>query len=618
MSLFAELKRRNVFRVGIAYAVTSWLLLQVVDVVVPVLELPEWVPKLILLLLAVGILPALIFAWAFELTPEGLKREREVDRTRSITSQTGRKLDFAIIAVLTVALAWFAWDRFGPGTPADGTPAVAETVAPAPLLPAGKSVAVLPFVAMSSGPDDEYFADGLTEEILNSLAQLPELLVTARTSSFHFKGRDVPVQEIAQALNVGHIVEGSIRNTGERLRVTAQLVRAADGFHLWSENYDSTSQDTIAVQEDIAEKIALAMDVVLDEQKREAMRKTGIRDVEAFVAFQKGQDFYERGHGQMNQLEALREANRHFETALARVPGIGAAYTLHSDLFVHIVNNDASGIRQPGISAEMVASAYENAISDLNAAARHAPDPATRASAELDLAIFTGQWSGLAGRVQRVIGLRTCQSSAWINAVGTVYGFGEPYLDYLRYLRACDPLQQNAWINEARAELWNGNPQAGAALAREGLEIAENAWLTTVLVRTLLGTGDLDEAQRVASARFQDAESRDISSIMVAAARGDRARAGELFQAYLAQDYASGFYRLLVNAWIGNREAVNELASQVDAHEIGPFSLLLHVYWCLCGAPWDLESTPGFAGRLAESGLAWPPPTPVRFPLKDW
>ncbi|HET6593074.1 MAG TPA: hypothetical protein VFG48_09195, partial [Xanthomonadales bacterium] len=129
MSLFAELKRRNVFRVGIAYAVTSWLLLQVVDVVVPVLELPEWVPKLILLLLAVGILPALIFAWAFELTPEGLKREREVDRTRSITSQTGRKLDFAIIAVLTVALAWFAWDRFGPGTPAAGTPAVAETVA---------------------------------------------------------------------------------------------------------------------------------------------------------------------------------------------------------------------------------------------------------------------------------------------------------------------------------------------------------------------------------------------------------------------------------------------------------------------------------------------------------
>ena len=130
---------------------------------------------------------------------------------------------------------------------------------------------------MSSGPDDEYFADGLTEEILNSLAQLPELLVTARTSAFSFKGRDIPVQEIATALGVRHIVEGSVRKSGERLRVTAQLIRANDGFHLWSETYDSTSADTIAVQENIAEKIAVAMDIVLDEGKREAMRQAGLR-----------------------------------------------------------------------------------------------------------------------------------------------------------------------------------------------------------------------------------------------------------------------------------------------------------------------------------------------------
>ncbi len=157
-----------------------------------------------------------------------------------------------------------------------------------------KSLAVLPFVAMSSGADDEYFADGLTEEILNSLAQLPELLITARTSSFHFKGQDIPVQEIAATLGVQHIVEGSVRRSGERLRVTAQLVRAADGFHIWSENYDSTSEDTIQVQEDIAEKIAEAMNVVMDDDKREAMRKAGLRNVEAFINYQKAMELYGR------------------------------------------------------------------------------------------------------------------------------------------------------------------------------------------------------------------------------------------------------------------------------------------------------------------------------------
>src|SRR5690606_17370568 len=141
---------------------------------------------------------------------------------------------------------------------------------------------------------DEYFADGLTEEILNSLAQLPELLVTARTSSFAFKGQDLPIQDIASQLNVRHIVEGSVRRSGERLRVTAQLIRASDGFHLWSENYDSTEQDTIAVQEDIAEEIAQALNVVMDADKREAMRRAGLRDVAAFIALQKANELYEK------------------------------------------------------------------------------------------------------------------------------------------------------------------------------------------------------------------------------------------------------------------------------------------------------------------------------------
>ena len=290
MSFFEELKRRNVFRVAIAYAITAWVLLQAVDLVLENINAPDWVMQVFMLALAIGFPLALFFAWAFEMTPDGVKRESEIDRSKSIAPQTGQKLNSAIIGIMAIALVWFVWDKFGGSSevaaPAEvASPSVIETV-DNPVTTV-KSIAVLPFVAMSDGPDDEYFADGLTEEILNSLAQLPELLITARTSSFHFKGQDVPVQEIATALGVEHIVEGSVRRSGDRLRVTAQLIRSEDGFHLWSENYDSTSADSLQVQEDIAEKIADAMNVVMDDTRREAMRKSGLRNAEAFVNYQK-------------------------------------------------------------------------------------------------------------------------------------------------------------------------------------------------------------------------------------------------------------------------------------------------------------------------------------------
>jgi hypothetical protein len=187
MSFFAELSRRNVIRVAIAYTVVSWVLAQIAEFAFENFGAPDWVLKSVVVVLLLGLPVVLIFAWAFELTPEGIKREKEVDRSESITSQTGHKLDRTIIVVLLIALVWFAWDKFtGTNDSQPVTASVTDTASvvteagPAPPE-ADKSVAVLPFVAMSSGPDDEYFADGLTEEILNSLAQLPELLVTAAT-----------------------------------------------------------------------------------------------------------------------------------------------------------------------------------------------------------------------------------------------------------------------------------------------------------------------------------------------------------------------------------------------------------------------------------------------------
>ena len=205
------------------------------------------------------------------MTPEGVKREKDIDRSQSITQQTGRKLDYVIIAVLISAVAFLLVDKF------------VLRHEPAANAVTDKSVAVLPFVAMSNGPDDEYFADGLTEEILNALAQLPDLLVSARTSAFYFKGQDIPVGEIAAKLGVAHIVEGSVRRDGEQLRVTAQLVRASDGFHLWSDTYDRSATSSFAVQSDIAEKVAASLNVVLDEEQRESMREIGLRDPEAAI-----------------------------------------------------------------------------------------------------------------------------------------------------------------------------------------------------------------------------------------------------------------------------------------------------------------------------------------------
>jgi TolB-like protein len=326
----------------------GWVLAQVAEFAFETFGAPDWVLKSLVIALVLG-LPLVVFlAWAFELTPEGIKRDAEVDHRQPAIAQKGHKLDRAIIVLLLVALAWFAWDRISPEMDDDSAAtAAAETRAALEQGDAGlpadmhKPVAVLPFIAMSSGPDDEYFADGLTEEILNSLAALPELLVTARTSAFSFKGKDVPVQEIAAVLQVEHIVEGSVRRSGERLRVTAQLIRAKDGFHLWSETYDRDTGDTFRIQSDIAEKIALALDIVLDDDSRAQMALAKIRNPAAFVAFQKARELFALAHGQLPQLPTLEKANAYFDRAIELEPNFYHAYVARNDYYTHTLTNYA-------------------------------------------------------------------------------------------------------------------------------------------------------------------------------------------------------------------------------------------------------------------------------------
>ena len=236
-SVWEELKRRNVVRVAIAYVIVSWLVLQMTDVLIPLLALPEWIGRLIFLILLIGFPLAIFFAWAFELTPEGIKKEKHVDRSASVTHVTGRKLDFVIISVLTAALILFAVDKFYL-TPSSNQ--VVESVREVVATDIQRSIAVLPFVNMSSDPEQEYFSDGLSEEILNLLAKVPDLKVIGRTSSFAFKGKNEDLRGIGKALDVSTVLEGSVRKSGDRVRITAQLIDVSNGAHLWSETYDRT------------------------------------------------------------------------------------------------------------------------------------------------------------------------------------------------------------------------------------------------------------------------------------------------------------------------------------------------------------------------------------------
>jgi TolB-like protein/tetratricopeptide (TPR) repeat protein len=254
MSLIAELRRRSVFRVAAAYLVVGWLLTEVLTTILPTLGAPDWASRAVILIFAFGFIPAVILSWFYELTPDGVKLDHEVNRDEPASGRTGKKLDhIAIVAavVLIILVGLFSARQ----TSDDATPIdVAVNSA---------SVAVLPFVNMSNDKDNEYFSDGLTETLLHMLTQFPDLKVAARTSSFAFKGKSIGIQEIARALEVAHILEGSVQRVGDNVRITAQLIRASDGFHVWSESYDRRLDDIFGIQDEIAEKVGFALSASL-------------------------------------------------------------------------------------------------------------------------------------------------------------------------------------------------------------------------------------------------------------------------------------------------------------------------------------------------------------------
>jgi TolB-like protein/Flp pilus assembly protein TadD len=315
MSFFSELKRRNVFRVIVLYVITGWVILQAADLLSDILPVPEWTGTFVFLLLILGFPLVVMFSWIYEITPEGIKLERNVQPDESISAETGRRLEIIIGVVAVVAILVVVGDRLVPERQAiadvdqvDVAPATVEQTQAAD----SHSIAVLPFDDMSEAGDQAYFSDGLAEELLNLLAKLPELKVASRTSSFSFRDAGLGVPEIADHLGVRYVLEGSVRKQGNRIRITAQLIDADTNFHEWSETYEREQDDIFAIQDDIARKVVAALHLVISSQSEVILTQQRTDNIDAF-------EYYLRAKGFLRMAvsnEALASAEEYFQLAI--------------------------------------------------------------------------------------------------------------------------------------------------------------------------------------------------------------------------------------------------------------------------------------------------------------
>jgi TolB-like protein len=513
-------------------------------------------------------------------------------------------LDFVIIGLLAVTLGYFAYDKF-----------VLDPVRDAVDDKVRTTIAVLPFVSMSSGEDDGYFADGLTEEILNALAQLPELLVTARTSAFAFKGQDVSVTDIAAKLGVAHVVEGSVRRAGERLRITAQLIRASDEFHLWSETYERSGEDSFGVQGEIAEKVAAALGVVLDDDQLARMRSSGLRKPEAFIAYQKGLELMARAHEvrDFEQSAKLLAANKYFERTIELEPGFSSAHFNHADYYIHLIT-DADEL---GVDSDHITEALEAAKADLRNAAQHATTEGDRLNATLELTVISEQWRRLPELLSAAFHSSECIGAVgWWGSVSSTLDPSRESLAFWQRLVTCDPLRFNNWVDLGQTQFFLGDNQAAMETAKRGLEIVSHLQIANVLIDAYLVAGRFDEALAVSQRYVENERRRHIYRFVVAAAMGDANRA----QAILDEIIEKYSFSFNFTNWtiLGDRERANQMAAIADAQPLGFLNLYNAIGICACGAPFDLESTPNFARLIDEANFPWPPPAPIEWPLKDW
>jgi len=493
-SFFAELKRRNVVRVAALYLLAAWLILQIADVLFGMLDVPEWSGRLVIGLLVLGFPLALIFSWVYELTPQGLKRQQEVDRQQSVVHETGRKLNIAIGVLASIAILGMVADRLIPRStgPTSAVPAAAspEAAAPAASAPATAlpSVAVLPFADMSQERDQEYFADGLSEELLNLLARIDGLRVIARTSSFQFKGRSEDVRLIAEQLGVANILEGSVRKAGETLRVSAQLIRASDGSNLWSGTYDRELDDVFAVQDDIAAAVVevLRLKLLSGSDPVRAVR----HDTGAYNLYLQGR-FYLDGRSR----ESLDKAEAFFRSATERDPDFALAWVGLSTAYQYQAGTTGQIPVDEGYRAARQAAERALAL-DPELALAHAAVGLIHASYDWD-------WAAADERMRRAYALAPTDAEILgrFAAQDLTMGRFEQAIERFQQAIDRDPLRAPLRFNLSLVLIAAGRYGEAEAVARQALELAPTgapgyAWQVGF---SLLMQGEYAEAERFAA-----------------------------------------------------------------------------------------------------------------------
>jgi adenylate cyclase len=445
---FSELKRRNVIRFAGLYLVGAWLLTQVASTVLPMFGAPDWLPRSIVVLLAIGFLPALIFSWVFEITPEGLKRDEDVRPEESIAPQTGRRMNRLIIAVLLLALGYFAFDKFVMTPRREAALVPARPVAEPKSAADSKSVAVLAFANLSDDKGSEYFSDGISEELLTVLQKIPGLHVAARTSAFSFKGKNATAQEIGQKLGVAHLVEGSVRKAGDVVRIAARLTQAHTGEEQWSENYTRNLKDVFAVQTEIAQTIVEQLRGQLTDgatnpttkaeikAEVQAAARGGTKNVEAHESYLQGRFFANR-HSE----KETDQARAAYEHAVELDPTFALAWAGLAQTHVWDCNYATEG-GQKGFNVHL-------------AAAREAVERALSLESDLPDALFARamiqtnfdyDWKGAAETLRKALALAPQDSALLMEAGNLANARGEETqaLEFDRRAVALDPVNAQA------------------------------------------------------------------------------------------------------------------------------------------------------------------------------
>jgi TolB-like protein len=393
---------------AVLYVVAAWLIMQVAEVLKDLANLPDWIGPAVLGLLALGFPIALVFSWFYELTPEGLALEKDIDRAESITHITGRRLDFIVIALLSAAVIVFAYDKWW-------TPP-----------PPAKSIAVLAFENMSGDPEQEYFSDGISEELLNALAEIPELTVISRSSSFSFKGKEIAISKVAEQLNVAHVLDGSVRKFGDRVRITAQLIDAKSDSHLWSESYDRELDDIFTVQEEIAGAISDALKLRLELVTEQPVLPTVIKaaSTNAYDAYLRGRELIHR-----RDRDSLMEAIRYLEHAVRLDESFAPA---HAQLAIALT-----------LTAPTVEEASRKAVPHLNRAQALEPNLAEAHGGRALLANLAGDPESTIEHAKKALATNPNYADAlyWLHtALGTGLGRWGEAIAALETVLVIDPL----------------------------------------------------------------------------------------------------------------------------------------------------------------------------------